>query len=234
MITFDDIVKRTKEASILESERKSRMELHNLKKEILAKIVENVQAREQHFGNISIGNIIESNEERYEVVKVESSYVNVVDNIGNLHVKWLADVDSVISESTDMDFVLREGTQVSYKGYLSKNLDPELVENIVGKKFNPYIMLNFLHKYDEMMERHEPRKQKRIVEQVMKYAMKLQLSFDSNIQAHDDWMIYEAAQGNIKYNTPSVKKIKAILETLDINKYKDNIIISNLQEMIRS
>lgn len=232
MITYNELIEKTKQWSILEEERKSRMELANLKKEILNKIVENVQTRENNFGKVSVGDIIVSKNSEYEVIKVESSYVNVISE-GTLSRIWLADIDSTIGHNKN-NLVESSESQVKYKGYKTVNISPELKECILGNKYNPYLMLSFLMKYDQMMERHEPKIQKRIVEQVMKYAMKLGIPFDSNIHAHDDWMILEAAQGNIRYNTPSVKKIKSILETLDINKYKDNSIISNLQEMIRS
>ena len=78
MITYNELIEKTKQWSILEEERKSRMELANLKKEILNKIVENVQTRENNFGKVSVGDIIVSKNSEYEVIKVESSYVNVI------------------------------------------------------------------------------------------------------------------------------------------------------------
>lgn len=234
MITVQELLEYSKQQAILHSEHEAKKELSAVKKQIAEGIAKKVQEREERFGRIINGNIVEVADQKYEVLKVESSYVSVINESGEISRKWLNEI-KVIGHNSDNKIIVNEDGQISYKGYTTKSLSKEMVESLSAKKsFNRFLLMTFLQNYDLMNEEHDVNKLQRLVEQVMSHAVKLQVRYDKVISEMDDQMILEAAQGNIHYNTPCVSKIKDILATLEVNKYEDNSIIQNLQAMIRS
>lgn len=234
MITVQELLEQSRHQALLEQEKKAKLELSRIKKRIVEQLAVKIKDREEMFGHVNIGDIVENNGSKFEVVKVESSYVTVINEQGELLKKWLNEI-FVTGSNTDNRISINESGQVAYKGYNSKHVSKELAEHLQSKRqFNRFLMISFLTNYDAMMEEQDLNKQKRLVEQVMSHAIKLQIPFDEVINQMDDKMIVEGAQGNISYTTPCTRKIRNLLSTLEVNKYKDNSIIQNLQAMIRS
>jgi hypothetical protein len=84
--------------------------------------------RESYFrGEIyKVGQFVESNGQRYEILDRGSNYLTVVDGNGSTHRKWITDVTLVEDynvphqDRPPEDF---EATQISYKGYKTKHFD---------------------------------------------------------------------------------------------------------------
>ena len=234
MITVQELLEQSRQKALLEQEKKAKQELSRIKKRIVEQLSVKIKDREEKFGHVNVGDLVETNGNTFEVVKVESSYVTVINEQGELLKKWLNEI-FVTGSNPDNKIVIEESGQVVYKGYHTKHVSKELAEHLQTKKhFNRFLMISFLTNYDAMMEEQDIQRKKRLVEQVMSHAIKLQIPFDSTINKMDDMMIYEGAQGNVNYSTPCTRKIKSLLSTLEVNKYKDNSIIQNLQAMIRS
>lgn len=234
MITVQELLNQSKKTALQESERKAKQELSRIKKRVVEQLAVKIKDREEKFGHVNVGDLVENNGSTFEVVKVESSYVTVINEQGELLKKWLNEI-FVTGANPENKITVNENKQVSYKGYTTKHISEEMVEHLQTKKhFNRFLMISFLTNYDTMLEEQDLNKQKRLVEQVMNHAIKLQIPFDRIINQMDDKMIYEGAQGHVNYSTPCTRKIKNLLGTLEVNKYMDNSIIQNLQAMIRS
>jgi phosphopantetheine adenylyltransferase len=84
--------------------------------------------REKYFkGEIyHIGDIVESAGTQYEIMDRGSNYLVVVDETGNLHRKWIKDVNMVdIKNFKQFNEDIQPGPapkEISYKGYTTKNL----------------------------------------------------------------------------------------------------------------
>jgi hypothetical protein len=71
-----------------------------------------------------VGQIVESNGHKYEILNRGSNYLTVVDSDGNTHRKWLHDV-TLVEDYTVAD----EPTKFSYKNYTPKNLQhPQVLD----------------------------------------------------------------------------------------------------------
>lgn len=84
--------------------------------------------REKYFkGEIyHIGDLVESSGHQYEIMDRGSNYLVVVDESGNLHRKWIKDVNMVeIKNFKQFSEDIQPGPapkEISYKGYTTKNL----------------------------------------------------------------------------------------------------------------
>lgn len=84
--------------------------------------------REKYFkGEIfQIGDLVESNEKQYEIMDRGSNYLVVVDKQGDLHRKWIKDVQIVeVKNFKQFNEDIQPGPapkEISYKGYTTKNL----------------------------------------------------------------------------------------------------------------
>jgi nicotinic acid mononucleotide adenylyltransferase len=84
--------------------------------------------REKYFkGEIyHIGDLVESAGQQYEIMDRGSNYLVVVDESGNLHRKWIKDVNMVeIKNFKEFSEDIQPGPapkEISYKGYTTKNL----------------------------------------------------------------------------------------------------------------
>jgi len=133
--------------------------------------------REKYFkGQIyHIGDIVESAGQQYEIMDRGSNYLVVVNSTGDLSRKWVKDVSLVEACWTGYkrvgtkkkgnrtvpncvpEEVKEESTEFSYKGYVPKNLNSELVEAFklaaVDSK-DPVAMLNAIKTTDTYLELH--------------------------------------------------------------------------------
>lgn len=86
------------------------------------------ELREKYFkGEIfHIGDIVESNEQQYEIVDRGSNYLTVVNESGELSKKWIKDVQIVeIKKFKQFNEDIQPGPapkEITYKGYTTKNL----------------------------------------------------------------------------------------------------------------
>ena len=86
------------------------------------------ELREQYFkGEIfHVGDIVESNEQQYEIVDRGSNYLTVVNESGELSKKWIKDVQIVeIKKFKQFNEDIQPGPapkEITYKGYTTKNL----------------------------------------------------------------------------------------------------------------
>ena len=177
------------------------MAVSTIKKKLIEQLVQKTKQREDNFGAMSVGDIVEAEGSKFEVVNVGSSYLTVINESGQLVKKWLHEC-LVIGKSKNNKIQIVEN-QISYKGYVSKHLTEAMVSQVSEKRnFNRFMMISFLTRYDMMMEESDINKQKSLAEQVIGYSEKLGLRIDENINNIDDKMIFEAAQGHIKYSAP--------------------------------
>ena len=133
--------------------------------------------REKYFkGQIyHIGDIVESAGQQYEIMDRGSNYLVVVNNTGDLSRKWIKDVKLVEACWTGYkqvgtkkkgsrtvpncvpEEVKEEITEFSYKGYVPKNLNSELVEAFklaaIDSK-DPVAMLNAIKTTDTYLRLH--------------------------------------------------------------------------------
>lgn len=139
--------------------------------------------REKYFkGEIyHIGDIVESAGQQYEIMDRGSNYLVVVNNTGDLSRKWVKDVSLVEAKSLSKacwkgykaiglkkkngkqvpncvpEEVKEEAVEFSYKGYVPKNLNSELVEAFklaaIDSK-DPVAMLNAIKTTDTYLQLH--------------------------------------------------------------------------------
>ena len=120
------------------------------------------ELREKYFRReiYNIGDVVESSNEKYEIVDRGSNYLSVVDSSGNILRKWLKDVSP--SEESEMHEDIQTGyspKEISFKGYTTKNLHHsadaakafKLTIDRVGKK-DPVSVLNALKATDTYMK----------------------------------------------------------------------------------
>jgi len=133
--------------------------------------------REKYFkGQIyHIGDIVESAGQQYEIMDRGSNYLVVVNNTGDLSRKWIKDVKLVEACWTGYkqvgtkkkgsrtvpncvpEEVKEEITEFSYKGYIPKNLNSELVEAFKLAAINskdPIAILNAIKTTDTYLQLH--------------------------------------------------------------------------------
>ena len=81
--------------------------------------------REQYFrGEIfNVGDIVESNNVPYEILSRGSNYITVTDSDGNIERKWLVEVKAVEAKLLKEDLGNVTTSQVTYKGFTTKNFD---------------------------------------------------------------------------------------------------------------
>ena len=81
--------------------------------------------REQYFrGEIfNVGDIVESNNVPYEILSRGSNYITVTDSDGNIKRKWLVEVKAAEAKLLKEDFGNVTTSQVTYKGFTTKNFD---------------------------------------------------------------------------------------------------------------
>lgn len=93
--------------------------------------------REQYFkGEIyNIGQFVESNETRFEILDRGSNYLVLVDTSGNTSRKWIQDV--TLSQDQIKESASADSTEITFKGYTTQNLHNNIV---VAKAFQESIL----------------------------------------------------------------------------------------------
>ena len=115
--------------------------------------------RESYYrGEIfKIGELVESNGQRFEIIDRGSNYLVVVDSVGTTHRKWITDVKVVEDYSPDNPSDIdrdEDDTQVSYKGYTTKNFDTDqqakgVFDRLIAKPdLDPVAILNLIKATD--------------------------------------------------------------------------------------
>ena len=113
------------DGKLLMNELRSGMGLDPIKEQVKFDVDE---LRERYFkGEIfHIGDLVESNNEQFEIVDRGSNYLTVVNESGELSKKWIKDVQMVeIKKFKQFNEDIQPGpapTEISYKGYTTKNL----------------------------------------------------------------------------------------------------------------
>lgn len=106
--------------------------------------------RESYFrGQIyKIGEIVESNGQKFEIVDRGSNYLVVVDSNGDTHRKWITDVTPSSKEVVEEQV---EENQISYKGYVTKNFNKETFlsfKEMIERESDPVAVLNAIKTTD--------------------------------------------------------------------------------------
>lgn len=113
------------DGKLLMNELRSGMGLESIKEQIKFDVDE---LREKYFkGEIfHIGDLVESNNEQFEIVDRGSNYLTVVNESGELSKKWIKDVEIVeIKKFKQFNEDVQPGPapkEITYKGYTTKNL----------------------------------------------------------------------------------------------------------------
>jgi hypothetical protein len=106
--------------------------------------------RESYYrGEIyKIGEIVESNGQKFEIVDRGNNYLVVADNKGDTHRKWITDVTPSTKEVVEEQL---EENQMSYKGYTTKNFNEETFmsfKQMINKDEDPVAVLNAIKTAD--------------------------------------------------------------------------------------
>ena len=106
--------------------------------------------RESYYrGEIyKIGEIVESNGQKFEIVDRGSNYLVVADNSGDTHRKWITDVTPSTKDIVEEQL---EENQMSYKGYTTKNFNKESFlsfKQMINKEEDPVAVLNAIKTAD--------------------------------------------------------------------------------------
>lgn len=150
--------------------------------------------RESYFrGEIyKVGQFVESNGQRYEILDRGSNYLTVVDGNGSTHRKWITDVTLVEDynvphqDRPPEDF---EASQISYKGYRTKHFDhdPDVFvafhRTIQLPDVDPVAVLNAIKVTDQYLE---------ILKQVMntdEVSEEQHHAFDTYVQKAQEYLL---------------------------------------------
>jgi hypothetical protein len=161
--------------------------------------------RESYFrGEIyKIGQFVESNGKRFEIIDRGSNYVTVVDSNGNTSRKWITDV--VLTEDynvphQDLPSSDDDTTQISYKGYRTKHFesvpDAFVAFHRTTQKpdVDPVAVLNALKHTDRYLE---------ILKQIMNSDYiddNQKLEFNTNLQKAQEYLFKTAdLQHHVEY-----------------------------------
>lgn len=125
----------------------------------------NDDLREKYFNKeiFNIGDIVESNNQPFEIVDRGTNYLVLVDSNGNTSRKWIQDVimseQTLFTDAQFQDKPLSNELEVSFKGYTTKNLHNakgaaqafQMTINNVGDT-DPVSVLNALKYTDKYLE----------------------------------------------------------------------------------
>ena len=204
----------TLDSKRLMNEMRQGMGLEVLKEEL--KLATDWLRESYYRGEIfKIGELVESNGQRFEIMDRGSNYVVVVDGNGNTSRKWIKDVSSIkedITINTDTD-----PEEITYKGYKTKNFNSD--NNVVScflrlikqPDIDPVALLTAIKSTDEYLGIHHkaqevdnitPEQEKAFgvsFHRAQEYLIKL-----GDLQHHIDYMnttVHEVQQVKSQYHT---------------------------------
>jgi nicotinamide mononucleotide adenylyltransferase len=204
----------TLDSKRLMNEMRQGMGLEVLKEEL--KLATDWLRESYYRGEIfKIGELVESNGQRFEIMDRGSNYVVVVDGNGNTSRKWIKDVSSIkedITTNTDTD-----PEEITYKGYKTKNFNSD--NNVVScflrlikqPDIDPVALLTAIKSTDEYLGIHHkaqevdnitPEQEKAFgvsFHRAQEYLIKL-----GDLQHHIDYMntkVHEVQQVKAQYHT---------------------------------
>ena len=204
----------TLDSKRLMNEMRQGMGLEVLKEEL--KLATDWLRESYYRGEIfKIGELVESNGQRFEIIDRGSNYVVVVDGNGNTSRKWIKDVSSIkedITINTDTD-----PEEITYKGYKTKNFNSD--NNVVScflrlikqPDIDPVALLTAIKSTDEYLGIHHkaqevdnitPEQEKAFgvaFHRAQEYLIKL-----GDLQHHIDYMnttVHEVQQVKAQYHT---------------------------------
>lgn len=147
----------TMDAKRLMNEMREGMGLEVIKEEL--KLATDWLRESYYRGEIfKIGELVESNGQRFEIIDRGSNYVVVVDSDGNTSRKWIRDVVSI---REDVDVTLdNDMAEVTYKGYKTKNFNSDhqvasCFQRLFKTDKDPVAILNALKATDEYLGIHQ-------------------------------------------------------------------------------
>jgi hypothetical protein len=202
--------------------------------------------REKYFkGQIyHIGDIVESAGQQYEIMDRGSNYLVVVNNTGDLSRKWIKDVKLVEACWTGYkqvgtkkkgsrtvpncvpEEVKEEITEFSYKGYVPKNLNSELVEAFKLAAINskdPIAMLNAIKTTDTYMQLHGKIGQNPDINQLKTYK-------DAHIKATE--ALQKIGVYNAEEEKPDTKLARNVLTYQDFMKAGKEPVPENTEKYV--
>jgi len=177
-----------------------------------------------HRGEIfKVGQIVESNGERYEILDRGSNYLTVVDTSGNTHRKWLHNV-TVVEDYQETE----DTSDFSYKNYKPQNIkhpqviaafsrltsrddvDPVAVLNALKSTDEYHSILNKAVEYDEISE-EEVDQFNSSVQMAQEYLMKL-----GELHHHADYInhaIHDIDQVRAQYHMEKEEGMEESMKT---------------------
>ena len=177
-----------------------------------------------HRGEIlKVGQIVESNGERYEIIDRGSNYLTVVDTSGNTHRKWLHNV-TVVEDYQETE----DTSDFSYKNYKPQNIkhpqviaafsrltsrddvDPVAVLNALKSTDEYHFILNKAVEYDEISE-EEVDQFNSSIQMAQEYLMKL-----GELQHHADYInhaIHDIDQVRAQYHMEKEEGMEESMKT---------------------
>ena len=177
-----------------------------------------------HRGEIlKVGQIVESNGERYEILDRGSNYLTVVDTSGNTHRKWLHNV-TVVEDYQETE----DTSDFSYKNYKPQNIkhpqviaafsrltsrddvDPVAVLNALKSTDEYHSILNKAVEYDEISE-EEVDQFNSSIQMAQEYLMKL-----GELQHHADYInhaIHDIDQVRAQYHMEKEEGMEESMKT---------------------
>jgi hypothetical protein len=202
--------------------------------------------REKYFkGQIyHIGDLVESAGQQYEIMDRGSNYLVVVNNTGDLSRKWIKDVKLVEACWTGYkqvgtkkkgsrtvpncvpEEVKEEIIEFSYKGYVPKNLNSELVEAFKLAAINskdPIAMLNAIKTTDTYMQLHGKIGQNPDINQLKTYK-------DAHIKATE--ALQKIGVYNAEEEKPDTKLARNVLTYQDFMKAGKEPVPENTEKYV--
>jgi hypothetical protein len=177
-----------------------------------------------HRGEIfKVGQIVESNGERYEILDRGSNYLTVVDTSGNTHRKWLHNV-TVVEDYQETE----DTSDFSYKNYKPQNIkhpqviaafsrltsrddvDPVAVLNALKSTDEYHSILNKAVEYDEISE-EEVDQFNSSIQMAQEYLMKL-----GELHHHADYInhaIHDIDQVRAQYHMEKEEGMEESMKT---------------------
>lgn len=179
--------------------------------------------RESYFrGEIyKVGQFVESNGQRFEILDRGSNYITVVDSNGNTHRKWITDVTLAEDYNVphqDLPPTSFQASQISYKGYNTKHFDhdPDVFvafhRTIQLPDVDPVAVLNAIKVTDLYLE---------ILKQVMstdEVTEQQHHAFDTYVQKAQEYL---AKTGDLQHHVDYINSVIHMFNQVEAQYHKE-------------
>jgi nicotinamide mononucleotide adenylyltransferase len=219
----------TLDSKRLMNEMRQGMGLEVLKEEL--KLATDWLRESYYRGEIfKIGELVESNGQKFEIMDRGSNYVVVVDGNGNTSRKWIKDVSSIKEDVTTN--IKTDPEEITYKGYRTKNFNSDdqatecFLRLMKQPDVDPVALLNLIKATDEYLGIHHQAQLTDSItsEQEKAFGIAFHRAQDylvklGDLQHHIDYMnttVHEMQQIKAEYHTQtfgeSLLSFKELLE----------------------